>query len=99
MGNQNNINFKSVAKENLINKKSVTNRIKTSNNINFFLDILTFPEEEKILVSSTQSLMIFESLTFKLIQTLEIKNMKILQKINKNKRGIKYGEDKIYSFY
>ena len=99
MGNQNNINFKSVSKENLINKKSVTNRIKTSNNINFFLDILTFPEEEKILVSSTQSLMIFESLTFKLIQTLEIKNMKILQKINKNKRGIKYGEDKIYSFY
>ena len=99
MGNQNNINFKSVAKENLMNKKSVTNRIKTSNNINFFLDILTFPEEEKILVSSTQSLMIFESLTFKLIQTLEIKNMKILQKINKNKRGIKYGEDKIYSFY
>ena len=99
MGNQNNINFKSVSKENLINKKSVTNRIKTSNNINFFLDILTFPEEEKILVSSTQSLMIFESLTFKLIQTLEIKNMKILQKINKNKRGIKYVEDKIYSFY
>ena len=46
MGNQNNINIKSVGKENLINTKSVTNRVKTSNNINFFLDMIAFPEEE-----------------------------------------------------
>ena len=99
MGNENNVNIKSVRKENLINTKSVTNKIKTSNSINFFLDILTFPEEEKILVSSTQSLMVFESITFKLIQTLEIKNLKILQNINKNKKDINNGKNGIYSFY
>jgi hypothetical protein len=98
MGNQNNINITSVSKENLINRKSVTNKVKTSNNINFFLDMLAFPEEEKIIVSTPQSLMIFESITFKLIQTLEITNLKVLQNINKNK-NIKNGIDRIYSFY
>ena len=96
MGNQNNINIKSVGKENLINTKSVTNRVKTSNNINFFLDMLIFPEEEKILVSTSQNLMVFETITFKLIQTLEIKNLKVLQKINND---IKDGLDRTYSFY
>ena len=95
MGNQNNVNLTSVKKENLINTKSVTNRVKTSNNINFFLDMLAFPEEEKLLVSASQNLMIFESITFKLIQTLEIKDLKVLQKINNSKNGI----DRTYSFF
>ena len=95
MGNQNDINIKSVKKENLIDTKSVTNKVKTSNPINFFLDMIAFPEEEKILVSTPQSLMVFESITFKLVQTLEIKNLKVLQKINKNEKGI----DRTYSFY
>ena len=95
MGNQNNVNLTSVKKENLINTKSVTNRVKTSNNINFFLDMLAFPEEEKLLVSASQNLMIFESITFKLIQTLEIKDLKVLQKINNAKNGI----DRTYSFF
>ena len=96
MGNQNNINIKSVGKENLINTKSVTNRVKTSNNINFFLDMLIFPEEEKILVSTSQNLMVFETITFKLIQTLEIKNLKVLQKIN---HDIKDDLGRTYFFY
>ena len=96
MGNQNNINIKSVGKENLINTKSVTNRVKTSNNINFFLDMLVFPEEEKILVSTSQNLMVFETITFKLIQTLEIKNLKVLQKIN---HDIKDDLGRTYFFY
>ena len=37
MGNKNNVTFDSVKKENLINAKAVTNRIKTSNNTNFFM--------------------------------------------------------------
>ena len=97
MGNQNNVNIKSVGKENLINTKSVTNRVKTSNNINFFLDMLIFPEEEKILVSTSQNLMVFETITFKLIQTLEIKNLKVLQKINKS--DLKDGLDRTYYFF
>ena len=96
MGNQNNINIQSVGKENLINTKSVTNRVKTSNNINFFLDMLVFPEEEKILVSTSQNLMVFETITFKLIQTLEIKNLKVLQKIN---HDIKDDLGRTYFFY
>ena len=96
MGNQNNINIQSVGKENLINTKSVTNRVKTSNNINFFLDMLVFPEEEKILVSTSQNLMVFETITFKLIQTLEIKNLKVLQKINND---IKDDLGRTYFFY
>ena len=101
MGNQNNINISPLIKENLINKKSVTNKIKLANNINFFLDMLVFPEEEKMIVSTPQSLMIFESITFQLIQTLEITNLKVLQKINKNKNNIniKDGIDRTYSFF
>ena len=74
----------------------MTNRVKTSNNINFFLDMLVFTEEEKILVSTSQNLMVFETITFKLIQTLEIKNLKVLQKINND---IKDGLDRTYYFY
>ena len=96
MGNKNNVAFDSVKKENLINSKVVTNRIKTSNNTNFFYDMLAFPEEEKILVSTPENLMIFETITFKLIQTLEIKNLKVLQNIHKN---IDNKTDRIYSFY
>ena len=96
MGNKNNVAFDSVKKENLINSKVVTNRIKTSNNTNFFYDMLAFPEEEKILVSTPKNLMIFETITFKLIQTLEIKNLKVLQNTHKN---IDNKIDRIYSFY
>jgi hypothetical protein len=99
MGNKNNVIMSTVKKENLINTKSVTKKIKTSNNINFFYDILTFPEEEKILVSTPKNLMIFESITFKLIQTLEIKNLKILQKLYKNKSYYDDEQERIYSFY
>jgi hypothetical protein len=99
MGNKNNVIMSTVKKENLINTKSVTKKIKTSNNINFFYDILTFPEEEKILVSTPKNLMIFESITFKLIQTLEIKNLKILQKLHKNKSYYDDEKERIYSFY
>ena len=99
MGNKNNVVMNSVKKENLISTKSVTNRIKTSNNINFFYDMLPFPEEEKIVVSTSKQLMIFESITFKLIHTLEIKNLKILQNIPKSKSYINNPKDHIYSFY
>ena len=99
MGNQNNINLTSVGKGSLINSKSVTNKVKTSNNINFFLDMIPFPEEEKILVSTSQNLMIFESITFKLIQTLEITDLKVLQPIKSNKIDLKNGIDRTYSFY
>ena len=85
MGNNSNVTMKSVKKENLIDTKNVTNKIKNSNNINFFFDLL----------------MIFESITFKLLHTLEIKNLKVLQNINRNKRGNykKNKEERIYSFY
>ena len=95
MGNKNNINLKSVKKENLINSKTVTNRLKTSNPINFFLDMIAFPEEEKILVSTPQNIIVFESTTFNLIKTLEIKNFKVLHKLKKNEKGA----DRTYSFY
>ena len=94
MGNKNNVNLTSVKKENLINTKSVTNKLKTSNKINFFLDMLAFPEEEKLLVSASQNLMVFESITFKLIKTLEITDLKVLQKID----SIKNEVDRTYSF-
>ena len=79
MGNKNNIRLNSVQKGNLINTKSITNRIKTGTNINFFYDILTFPEEEKIIVSTPKELLIFETISFKLVQRLEIKNLKIFK--------------------
>ena len=101
MGNNSNVTMKSVKKENLIDTKNVTNKIKNSNNINFFFDMLAFPEEEKLIVSTPKDLMIFESITFKLLHTLEIKNLKVLQNINRNKRGNykKNKEERIYSFY
>ena len=89
----------SVKKENLINTKSVTNRLKTTNNINFFYDMIPFPEEEKIIVSTPKQLMIFESTTFKLIHTLEIKNLKILQNLPKSKSYMNNPKAHIYSFY
>ena len=99
MGNKNNVIMNSVKKENLINTKSVTNRLKTTNNINFFYDMLPFPEEEKIIVSTPKQLMIFESTTFKLIHTLEIKNLKILQNLPKSKSYMNNPKAHIYSFY
>ena len=99
MGNKNNVIMNSVKKENLISTKKVTNRIQTSNNINFFYDMLPFPEEEKIIVTTRKSLLIFESITFKLIHSLEIQNLKILQNIPKNKSYINSPKDHIYSFY
>ena len=99
MGNKNNVIMNSVKKENLINTKSVTNRLKTTNNINFFYDMIPFPEEEKIIVSTPKQLMIFESTTFKLIHTLEIKNLKILQNLPKSKSYMNNPKAHIYSFY
>ena len=99
MGNKNNVIMNSVKKENLINTKSVTNRLKTTNNINFFYDMLPFPEEEKIIVSTPKQLMIFESIAFKLIHTLEIKNLKILQNLSKSKSYMNNPKAHIYSFY
>ena len=99
MGNKNNVIMNSVKKENLINTKSVTNRLKTTNNINFFYDMFPFPEEEKIIVSTPKQLMIFESTTFKLIHTLEIKNLKILQNLPKSKSYMNNPKAHIYSFY
>ena len=99
MGNNNNVIMNSVKKENLINTKSVTNRLKTTNNINFFYDMIPFPEEEKIIVSTPKQLMIFESITFKLIHTLEIKNLKILQNLPKSKSYMNNPKAHIYSFY
>ena len=99
MGNKNNVIVNSVKKENLINTKSVTNRLKTTNNINFFYDMLPFPEEEKIIVSTPKQLMIFESIAFKLINTLEIKNLKILQNLPKSKSYMNNPKAHIYSFY
>ncbi len=77
MGNKNNVIMSTVKKENLINTKSVTKKIKTSNNINFFYD----------------------TITFKLIQTLEIKNLKIHQKIHNNKSYYDDEQERTYSFY
>ena len=99
MGNKNNVIMNSVKKENLINTKSVTNRLKTTNNINFFYDMIPFPEEEKIIVSTPKQLMIFESIAFKLIHTLEIKNLKILQNLPKSKSYMNNPKAHIYSFY
>ena len=99
MGNKNNVIMNSVKKENLINTKSVTNRLKTTNNINFFYDMIPFPEEEKIIVSTPKQLMIFESIAFKLINTLEIKNLKILQNLPKSKSYMNNPKAHIYSFY
>jgi hypothetical protein len=99
MGNKNNIRLNSVQKGNLINTKSITNRIKTGTNINFFYDILTFPEEEKIIVSTPKELLIFETISFKLVQRLEIKNLKILQNLSKNKTYLNSPKDHIYYFY
>ena len=99
MGNKNNVAMNTVKKENLINTRTVTNKIKTSTNINFFYDMLTFPDEDKIIVSTPKDLMIFESITFKLIQTLEIKNLKFLQKLPKNKSYIDDEKERVYSFY
>ena len=99
MGNKNNVAMTSVKKENLINTKTVTNKIKTSTNINFFYDMLPFPEEDKIIVSTPKDLIIFESITFKLIQTLEIKNLKVLQKLPKSKSYINDEKERVYSFY
>ena len=99
MGNKNNVIMNSVKKENLINTKSVTNRLKTTNNINFFYDMIPFPEEEKIIVSTPKQLMFFESIAFKLIHTLEIKNLKILQNLPKSKSYMNNPKAHIYSFY
>ena len=99
MGNKNNVIMNSVKKEYLINTKSVTNRLKTTNNINFFYDMIPFPEEEKIIVSTPKQLMIFESIAFKLIHTLEIKNLKILQNLPKSKSYMNNPKAHIYSFY
>ena len=99
MGNQPNITIKSVGRENLIKNKQVTNKLKTSNNINFFLDMIAFPEEEKLIVSTPQNLIIFESITFKIIQSLEIKGLKVLQNLNNNKNDIRNRANRIYSFF
>ena len=61
--------------------------------------MLPFPEEEKIIVTTRKSLLIFESITFKFIHTLEIQNLKILQNIPKSKSYINSPKDHIYSFY
>ena len=72
MGNNNYVKCELMKRENLINTKSITKRIQAKN---FFYDMLTFPEEEKIIISTKQNLLLFETLEFKLIQTIEIKNL------------------------
>ena len=61
--------------------------------------MISFPEEEKLIVSTPQKLIVFETLTFKVIQTLEIQNLKVLQNINKNKNDLKNRANRIYSFF
>ena len=84
MGNNNYVKCELIKRENLINTKSITKRNQA---INFFYDMLTFPEEEKIIISTKQNLLLFETLEFKLIQTIEIKNLKVLQHANKKPKN------------
>ena len=84
MGNNNYVKCELMKRENLINTKSITKRIQAKN---FFYDMLTFPEEEKIIISTKQNLLLFETLEFKLIQTIEIKNLKVLQHANKKPKN------------
>ena len=49
MGNNNYVKCELMKRENLINTKSITKRIQAKN---FFYDMLTFPEEGKIIVST-----------------------------------------------
>ena len=84
MGNNNYVKCELMKRENLINTKSITKRIQAKN---FFYDMLTFPEEEKIIISTKQNLLLFETLEFKLIQTIEIKNLKVLQHAHKKPKN------------
>ena len=93
MGNNNYVKCELMKRENLINTKSITKRIQAKN---FFYDMLTFPEEEKIIISTKQNLLLFETLEFKLIQTIEIKNLKILQHAHKKPKN---KNDRINYFY
>ena len=93
MGNNNYVKCELMKRENLINTKSITKRIQAKN---FFYDMLTFPEEEKIIISTKQNLLLFETLEFKLIQTIEIKNLKILQHSHKKPKN---KNDRINYFY
>ena len=57
MGNNNNVTLETIKRENLINTKSIKEIIQADyNKKNFFYDMLTFPEEGKIIVSTKNNL-------------------------------------------
>ena len=95
MGNNNNVTLETIKRENLINTKSIKEIIQADYNI-FFYDMLTFPEEGKIIVSTRNNLSIVEIEGLKLVKKLEIKNLKILQHSHKKP---KYKNGKVYYFY
>ena len=97
MGNNNNVTLETIKRENLINTKSIKEIIQADyNKKNFFYDMLTFPEEGKIIVSTKNNLSIVEIEGLKLVKKLEIKNLKILQHSHKKP---KYQNGKVYYFY
>ena len=97
MGNNNNVTIETIKRENLINTKSIKEIIQADyNKKNFFYDMLTFPEEGKIIVSTKNNLSIVEIEGLKLVKKLEIKNLKIIQHSHKKP---KYKNGKVYYFY
>ena len=96
MGNKNEVVINSIGKENFIQEKKLKGNLKAPGNNNFFYDILPFPEEEKIILSSTKQITIVGFNPINIEKKLEIKNIKVLQR---NYKNVEKNKQHIYSFY
>ena len=94
MGNNNYVKKELIKRENLINTKRITNIIQAKT---FFNDMLTFPEEKKIIISTKKHLLLSETEGFSVIQTIEIKNLKILQHAHKKPENKNEGVNYFYA--
>ena len=96
MGNKNEVVINSIGKENFIQEKKLKGNLTVSSINNFFYDILPFPEEEKIILSSTKQITIVGFNPINIEKKLEIKNLKVLQR---NYKNVEKNKQHIYSFY
>ena len=93
-----NVTLNSLKKTDFIQNKKLIKKLKTDDKQNFFLDILSFPENQRIIVSTPQNLLIFETIQFTLLEILDIRDLKILQPDNKSKKDDLIDENNC-SFY
>ena len=93
-----NVSLSSLKKTDFIQNKKLLKKIKIENKQNFFLDILSFPENRRIIVSTPQNLLIYETVQFTLLETIDLRDLKILQPDNRFKKD-ELIDDNNCSFY